>query len=230
MDTQFQVPLYLEWIATFAWALSGAIVGVKRGFDEVGVFVIALVSAFGGGIIRDGLFLSRPPVVTTNPIFLIIVFAAVLVILVIGRYLIKLSYLEKVIGYIDAIGTPAFCIVGLQLALMAGYPLTGVLLMGVVSGVGGGILRDVLTMRVPAVLQPGQFSTLFVLLACALFLVMELAFNVPPSVAGWITISLFFVARIITTYFNWRTVPVMDSLLWRNDVVPDILKPRQTED
>lgn len=230
MDSQFEVPLYLEWVATFAWALSGAIVGVKRGFDEVGVFVIALVSAFGGGIIRDGLFLSRPPVVGTEPIYLIIVSVAVLVILVLGRWLIRVTYLEKLIGYIDAIGTPAFCIVGVQLALNANYPLTGVLLMGVISGTGGGILRDLLTMRVPAVLQPGQFSTLFVLLACALFLLMELSFNVPPLVAGWITISLFFIARLITTFFNWRTVPVMDSLLWRNDVVPEILKPKRAED
>jgi len=215
LQTQFEVPLYLEWIATFAWALSGAIVGVKRGFDEVGVFVVALVSAFGGGIIRDGLFLGRPPVVGTNPVFLIIITVAVLVILVIGRFLIELPYLEKIIGYIDAIGTPAFCIVGVQLALNAGYPLTGVLLMGVISGVGGGILRDVLTARVPAVLQPGQFSTLFVLLACVLFLVLELAMSVPPATAGWITIAAFFIARMVTTRFNWRTVPVASSMMWR---------------
>lgn len=173
MPDQFHVPIYLEWVATFAWALSGALVGVKREFDEVGVFVIAVVSSFGGGIIRDGLFLQRPPVVTTNQTYLIIITVAVLVVLVLGRFIIRLPYLEQIISLIDAIGTPAFCIVGVQLALSYGYPITGVLLLGVISGTGGGILRDVMTARVPAVLQPGQFSTLYVLLACLLFIGLE---------------------------------------------------------
>lgn len=212
---EFEIPFYLEWVATFTWAFSGAIVGVRRGFDEVGVFVISLLSAFGGGIIRDGLFLSRPPVVSTNPIYLLIVSIAVLVTLVLGRYLIRLPYLDKLIGYIDAVGTPAFCIVAVQLALDAEYPLSGVVLLGVISGVGGGILRDVLTNQVPALLQPGQFSTLFVLLACVLFLWLELGLGVEPAVAGWFTIGAFFIARVVTTRFNWKTAAVSSSPLWQ---------------
>jgi uncharacterized membrane protein YeiH len=216
MTQQFEVPLYLDWVATFAWALSGAIVGVRKGFDEVGVFVIALVSAFGGGIIRDGLFLNRPPVVGTNPAYLIIVTVSVLLILLMGKFLLRLPYLDKVIGYIDAIGTPAFCIVGLQLALNAGYPLSGVILLGVISGTGGGILRDMMTAQVPALLQPGQFSTLFVVLACILFLGLELILHVEPTRAGWVTIAAFFVARLVTTRFNWKTVAVSTSPMWRD--------------
>ncbi len=215
MPENFEVPLYLEWVATFSWALSGALVGVKREFDEVGVFVIAIVSSFGGGIIRDGLFLQRPPVVGTNQSYLIIIAVAVLLMLVLGRFIIRLPYLGKIIELIDAVGTPAFCIVGVQLALSYGYPITGVLLLGVISGVGGGILRDLMTARVPAVLQPGQFSTLFVLMACILFLALEFLLLLPPDTAGWITVVTFFVARTITIRFNWRTVPVTESPLWR---------------
>jgi len=213
---EFQIPVYIEWVATFAWALSGAIVGVRRGFDFIGVFVIALVSAFGGGIIRDGLFLSRPPVVGTNPTYMLIVSVAVLVILIVGRYLLKLPHLDQVIGYIDAIGTPAFCILAVQLALDAGYPLSGVVLLGVVSGTCGGIIRDVLTDQVPALLQPGQFSTLFVVLACVLFLGLERVLFVEPVIAGWITIAAFFIARMVTTRFNWRTEAVSTSPMWRD--------------
>jgi uncharacterized membrane protein YeiH len=216
MQDQFEVPLYLYWIATFTWSVSGAIVGVKRGFDEVGVFVIALVSAFGGGLIRDGLFLNRPPIAVTDPTFLIIVAVAVIVILVLGRFLIKLPYLDKLIGFIDAIGTPAFCIVGMQLVLKAGYPLPGVLLLGVISGTGGGILRDMMTAQVPALLQPGQFSTLVVLMACVLFLVLDQGLNVPVDVAGWITVAAFFIARTVTTRYNWRSMPVTASPWWKN--------------
>lgn len=215
MPEQFHVPQYFEWVATFAWALSGALVGVKREFDEVGVFVIAVVSSFGGGIIRDGLFLQRPPVVGTNQSYLIIITVAVVLVLVMGRFIMRLPHLEKLIGLIDAIGTPAFCIVGVQLALSYGYPITGVLLLGVISGIGGGILRDVMTTRVPAVLQPGQFSTLFVLMACLLFLGLEFLLLLPADQAGWITVGAFFIARTVTIRFNWRTVPVAESPLWR---------------
>ncbi|MFN8483345.1 MAG: TRIC cation channel family protein [Anaerolineae bacterium] len=205
---EFQVPLSLELIATFTWALSGAIVGVRQGFDEVGVFVIALVSAFGGGIIRDGLFLNRPPVVTTEPMYLAIVSVAVLVILLLGRYILRIKYLDKVIGYIDAIGTPAFCIVGLQLGLAAPISLPGVLLLGIISGVGGGILRDMMTIRVPALLRPGQFSTFYVFLACLLYLGLARAFGVNATWAAWLTITAFFIARVITIQRNWKSVPV----------------------
>ncbi|MFN8473793.1 MAG: TRIC cation channel family protein [Anaerolineae bacterium] len=205
---EFQLPLTLELIATFAWALSGAIVGVRQGFDEVGVFVIALVSAFGGGIIRDGLFLNRPPVVATEPMYLVTVSVAVLVILLLGRYLLRIKYLDRVIGYIDAIGTPAFCIVGLQLGLAAPISLAGVLLVGIISGVGGGILRDMMTMRVPALLRPGQFSTFYVFLACLLYLGLSRALGVNATWAAWLTITAFFIARVITIQRNWRSVPV----------------------
>jgi uncharacterized membrane protein YeiH len=217
MPQQFAIPIYLEWIAIFTWALSGAIVGVRRGFDVVGVFVISLLSAFGGGIIRDGLFLSRPPAIGTNTSYLAIVVVAVIVISVLGRFVTRMPHLDQVIGFIDAIGTPAFCIIGVQLALNAGYPLPGVVLLGVISGTGGGILRDVLTDKVPALLQPGQFSTLFVLLACVLFLVLELVFFLDPAVAGWITVVLFFVARTVTTRFNWRTVAVVSLPMWQEE-------------
>lgn len=196
-------------IATFAWALSGAIVGVRQGFDEVGVFVIALVSAFGGGIIRDGLFLNRPPVVATDPMYLAIVLVAVLVILLLGRYLLRVKrYLDRVISYIDAIGTPAFCIVGLQLGLAAPISLPGVVLLGIISGVGGGILRDMMTMRVPALLRPGQFSTFYVLMACLLYLGLSRVLSVNATTAAWVTIGAFFIARVITVRLNWKSVAV----------------------
>jgi uncharacterized membrane protein YeiH len=215
MTQQFAIPVYLEWVAIFAWALSGAIVGVRRGFDIVGVFVISLLSAFGGGIIRDGLFLSQPPSIGTNTSYLAIVTVAVVVVSLLGRFVLKIPQLDKVIGFIDAIGTPAFCIIGMQLALNAGYPLPGVVLLGVISGTGGGIMRDVLTNNVPVLLQPGQFSTLFVVLACVSFLVLELALQMDPALAGWITVVVFFVARTVTTRFNWKTVAVVASPMWR---------------
>ena len=76
MHGEFAIPLYFDYFATFAWALSGAVVGVRRGYDIVGVFVIALVSSTGGGLIRDGFLLHRTPVVLTDSVYLALIILA----------------------------------------------------------------------------------------------------------------------------------------------------------
>ena len=73
---EFTIPVYFDYFATFTWAVSGAILGAHRRYDLVGVFVIALVSAVGGGLLRDGIVLQRTPVFLTNSIYLILVAAA----------------------------------------------------------------------------------------------------------------------------------------------------------
>ena len=73
----FTPPLYFEYFALLLWGISGAIVGWRKGYDVVGVFVIAFVSAFGGGLLRDGLFLQRLPVVLTDPNYIFILLLAV---------------------------------------------------------------------------------------------------------------------------------------------------------
>ncbi len=70
MPTHFEVPLYLDYLAVFTWALSGAILGVSKGYDITGVFIVALLSSVGGSMLRDGIFLNQPPPVVTNPYYL----------------------------------------------------------------------------------------------------------------------------------------------------------------
>jgi len=69
-DATFRVPAAFEYVATFAWAMSGAVVGIRKRFDLTGVFVIALLSATGGGLLRDALFLQRTPAFLVSPISL----------------------------------------------------------------------------------------------------------------------------------------------------------------
>ena len=81
----FTPPLYFEYFALLLWGISGAIVGWRKGYDVVGVFVIAFVSSFGGGLLRDGLFLQRLPVVLIDPTYLFILPVAVAGVTVFGR-------------------------------------------------------------------------------------------------------------------------------------------------
>ncbi len=201
----FHLPAYFDYLATFSWALSGAIVAMRKRFDIVGVFVVALLTSMGGSILRDGLFLQRQPPVLTDIVYLPLILAAAVLISLFRHNIANRPVVDQLIGTIDAIGTPAFAVVGLQLALGAGIPLPGVILVGAVCGVGGGVLRDLIVREIPYILQPGQFYALVVLLACCAFLLLTLALHLAPTAAAWATIALFFIVRTLTIRYNWQT-------------------------
>ena len=207
-DPTFQVPIFYDYIATFTWAVSGAVVAIRRRFDITGVFVVSLLAAIGGGLLRDGLFLNRPPVFLKDPAYLSLVFAATIITAVFARYLRGLigpDTVQKIVDYIDALGTPAFAVFGMQLAENAGLPVIATVFVGVSNGVAGGLLRDVVVRDVPALMRPGQYASLTLLAACGLYLVLTLEAGLSPTRAAWITVGAFFVVRVLTIRFNWQT-------------------------
>jgi uncharacterized membrane protein YeiH len=210
----FQVPILFDYIATFTWAVSGAIVAIRRRFDITGVFIVSLLAAIGGGLLRDALFLNRTPVFLVNPAYLTLILGATLSTAFFGRFLRNFlgpDTVQKIVDYIDALGTPAFAVFGMQLAHDAGLPLVAVVFVGVANGVAGGLLRDVVVRDVPALLRPGQFASLSLLAACAAYLLLTMELGVEPRRAAWITVGAFFVARVLTIRFNWQTTPVWDD-------------------
>lgn len=211
MTVAFQIPAYFDYCATFAWALSGAIVALRKRFDIVGVFVLALLTSMGGSILRDGVFLQRSPPVLTDGTYLPLILGATLLVALLRRHIAQRPLVGRLVDTIDAFGTPAFAVVGMQLALGAGIPLPGVILVGAVSGVGGGVLRDIIVRDVPLILQAGQFSALIVLVACLTFALFTLSFGIGTELAAWATIAFAFVLRMLTIRFDWRTRPLMDA-------------------
>lgn len=214
----FQVPIAFDYVATFTWAVSGAIVAIRRRFDITGVFLVALLTAIGGGLLRDAMFLNRTPVFLVNPAYLSLIFAATLVTSIFARYLRNLigpETIEKAVDYIDALGTPAFAVFGMQLAENAGFPLVPIVFVGVANGVAGGLLRDVVVRDVPALLRPGQYGSLTLLAACGLYLLLTRQMDMLPTEAAWITVAAFFVARVLTIRFNWQT-----SSVWEDEAGP----------
>ena len=210
----FQVPIAFDYVATFTWAVSGAIVAIRRRLDIIGVFVLALLAAIGGGLLRDAVFLDRTPVFLVNPAYLYLIVSAAVVTAVFARYLrtfIGPETVQKIVDLIDALGTPAFAVYGMQLAGDAGLPRIAVVFIGVVNGVAGGFLRDIVVRDVPSILRPGQFSALTVLAACVLFELLTQQTAAEPTHAAWITVAAFFVARVLTIRFNWRTRSVWDD-------------------
>ena len=215
-EPAFQIPPAFDYLATFTWASSGALVGIRKHFDVVGVFVIALVSSLGAGFVRDSLFLQRTPVLLTDPVYLPLVGLTVILFSIFSSPLtrvVKAVTVQKVIDIIDAIGIPIFAVIGMQLAEERNIPTAGVIFVGVVNGTAGGLLRDVLVRDVPAILRPGQFVTLLLLLACGMFMGLKWYARVTIPQAAWTSIGTFFVLRVLTVRFNWTTRSVLPESL-----------------
>jgi uncharacterized membrane protein YeiH len=209
---EFQVPLLFDYLATFLWALSGAIVGMHKRYDFAGVLVIALVSSTGGSLLRDGIFLQQtPPVLLNNWYIPLILFATTVVSLVRHRFS-QAPAVNRLIEVIDAIGVPAFAVVGMQLSLRAGIPIPGAVMVGVVNGFGGGLLRDLLVGDTPAALKPGHVAVSALIFVNVLFLILIRGLHVNYSFAAWGIIVLFFTIRMLSIRYNLRTQPVLPEL------------------
>lgn len=208
-QAQFEIPALFDYFATFLWAVSGAIVGMHKRYDFAGALVVALVASTGGSLLRDGLFLQQTPPVLSNQWYIPIILLATLLVSLFRRRISRMGLVDRTISMIDAVGVPAFALIGMQLSFAAGIPPPGVVLVGVVNGVGGGLLRDILVDDTPAALVPGQFYVSAAIFVCILFVILVQGFEVNKDIAGWIVIATFFTVRMLSIRYNWRTKPIL---------------------
>ena len=208
---QFQVPFLLDFVALFLWAVSGAIVAMHKRYDFAGVLVVALLASTGGSLLRDGFFLHQTPPVVSNPLYIPLIIAATAFVGLFRRRITRIQLVDRSINLIDAVGVPAFAVVGMQLSLQAGIPMPGVVLIGVVNGMGGGLLRDLMVGDTPAALKPGQVYVSAIIFVCIIFLVLSYGLGVNKELAAWGIIALFFAIRMLSIRYNWRTRPVLQE-------------------
>jgi uncharacterized membrane protein YeiH len=149
------VPVALDLIGIFVFALSGALLGIRIQFDIVGVIVLGAVTGLGGGIMRDVLIGDIPPASFTDwRYFAVPVVAA----LVAFRFHPKLARIERYVDWFDAMGLGLFCVFGTVKALTYGLDPIPAALMGVLTAIGGGVLRDLLANRMPVVLREDVYA------------------------------------------------------------------------
>jgi uncharacterized membrane protein YeiH len=210
---QFQLPGFFDVGATFIWAITGAGMGVRKGYDITGVFVMAFVSALGGGLLRDGIFLQHgPPAAVRQPVYLVVVVfgaivGAALAVRAGGRK--PSARFTAVTSVVDALGLGAYTCVGAQMSLVAGLSYPAAIFIGVVNGCGGGLLRDVLVNEIW--MMPGQLLAL-VALAGALVFATLIAFTPAGNeTAAWIAIAMTTAMRLLAIRFNWRTRALLTS-------------------
>jgi uncharacterized membrane protein YeiH len=210
----FELPLGFSLLAFFTFGVTGALAGLRRGYDVIGVVFLSLVTAGGGGLIRDGLLLSSGPAsLLTDSRNLIVVAFAALATLAFHRYVERLSH---AIAVIDALGLGAFAILGVQKTLEAGLGVPAAILGGTLTAVGGGLLRDILVREEPLLFKPGQFYALVALGGSCLYLALVHWSKLSPNQVAITSIAVVFAVRMLAIRFNWRT-----SALYQAPTSPD---------
>ena len=206
-EAQFTLPVEIDLAATFLFGLTGALAAMKRGYDVIGLFALAFVTALGGGLIRDGIFIQNgPPAVAADSLYIMIVVVSGVVAVLFREHVPRFA---KIIAWVDALGLGAYAVIGVQKSLAAGLSVAAAVLVGMINASGGGLMRDVLVREEPLLFKPGQYYTLAALAGCVMFVVLVLRFHLPMTKAAFITIGATFVFRILTIQFNWRSRPVL---------------------
>jgi uncharacterized membrane protein YeiH len=193
----------MEYAGTIAFAISGALVAGRKHMDIVGVAVLGTIVAVGGGTTRDLLLGDVPVFWVSNPTFVIVgAIAALATIPLFKTGTLAVMQHYNLVQLSDAAGMALFVVTGTNVALAAGADDLAAAIVGVIAGVGGGILRDVMANKIPDVLTNGQFyaSAAF---AGALLYMLLLQLPVSPLVVVWIPILVIFGIRSLSIIFGW---------------------------
>jgi uncharacterized membrane protein YeiH len=206
MPTAFQLPVWFDLGATFAFGLTGALAAIRRGYDIVGAFFLALATGIGGGLIRD-LFLphAEATALLTDARYIETIVLATIAGALFGRHVKRF---RRTIALIEALGLGAYAAFGTQKALQAGVAAPAAVLVGVVNAAGGGLLRDVLTRAEPLVFRPGQFYVLTAVAGAVSFVFLTAVLRLPATLAAILAIVITSGFRVLTIVFNWRTTAI----------------------
>lgn len=198
MDTTSALFLALDLTGTFAFALNGAWTAIRfTRLDIVGVLTLGMITALGGGMIRDVLLDSLPPATFVDGRYLAVAAAGGLIAFFSGRHLERIN---GTINVLDAAGLSLFAVTGALKGLDLGFGPAQAILVGAITGVGGGTIRDVLIRRVPSVLSSGLYAIPALIGAAATVAATELGAS--GSVVTVSAAVLCFVIRMVGVHYD----------------------------
>lgn len=186
----------IEIMAILVGAFSGFIEARTKKMDVVGVFTVAFITAFGGGTLRDVLLDKRPLFWVTHQEYAILIFVLALIAAPLIRTLRKIVS-ERLIVIADALGLGLFSIAGVSQALAAGMPLFIASIMGVITGIFGGVLRDIVCNEIPMVLRDGRPYAICSFAGCWMYIVMHET-GITQGLALWSSVLLICGLRLVT--------------------------------
>ena len=191
----------LDLIGIFAFALSGALLAVRKRFDAVGIAVLAEVTALGGGVLRDVVLGALPPVAFTDMGYFVTPFVAAALVFF---WHPRLARINRFVLFFDAFGLGVFCVAGTIKALNYGMHVLPAVALGVLTAIGGGAMRDVLAREVPALLHPAsEIYAVPALLGSALvglLAVLHVLNPITSALAALFAVSV----RLLALRYGWR--------------------------
>jgi len=189
----------LDLIGIFVFAVEGAMAAIDANLDLLGLMVLAFSTALAGGIIRDVLIGATPPAALRDWRYAATAFVAAALVFGWGDFVRQIPYADLMVA--DAAGLGLFAVAGTAKALNYNMPPFIAILLGGITGVGGGTVRDILLSRVPTVLWSDVYAT--AALAGAAIMVAGLKLRLPPALMTVIGAASCFLLRVVSVWRHW---------------------------
>lgn len=190
---------FLEILGTLAFAFSGALAGFNKRMDVFGIFVIAFVTAMGGGMLRDMLIGNTPVVWMKDLTYLLIIALGAFTAIIFRK---KLMYLRKSLFLFDTIGLGIFTIIGIEKGIEAGLHPVVCITLGTMAACFGGVVRDILCNDIPVIFRKEIYATICILGGIVFFILKEI--NLTNDLIYLFTSSLIIIIRLVVVIKKWR--------------------------
>lgn len=200
------ISLWLDLAGTFVFGISGAMVAVRHRLDAFGIAVLALAAALAGGLMRDVALGATPPAALADGRYLQAALAAALCTFFGHRLLDRL---RKPVMVLDALGLGLFAVAGCRKALAYGIEPVPAILLGVLTGVGGGALRDLLVAETPRVLREEVYA-LAALVGAAIVVAGE-AYELDQTWTAAAGVAAVFLVRVVSVWRGWQAPRALGS-------------------
>lgn len=190
----------LDLVGVAVFAVSGALAAGRKRLDLLGVYVLAVVTAVGGGTLRDVLLGRHPVFWTADTAYLAVILAAATATVALARWG---TPSPRLLRLADAVGLGVFAVTGAQAAETTGVPALIVVVMGMMSGTFGGVIRDVLTSEIPLILRPGRLYATAAALGPVVYLALK-AGGVAPGLAAIAGVAATVALRVAAIVYRIR--------------------------
>ena len=192
----------LDFIGTFAFAISGIRLASAKRFDWFGAYIVGLATAIGGGTLRD-VMLNVTPVWMTDPVYLVCTAFAMLFVIDFGKHMI---HLNNTFFIFDSIGLALFTVVGFDKSLVLGYPFWVSIIMGTITGAAGGVIRDVFINEIPLIFRKEIYAMACVAGGIVYWLCLQV--NLESYMSQIIGGATVFLVRILAVKYQ-ITLPIL---------------------
>lgn len=204
----------IELIGTIAFAGSGAMVAIRKRLDLLGVLILGVTTAVGGGMIRDLVIGIHPPVMFQDPVYVTVAIMTSLILFILLKiYRPIMSFLESelydnILNFMDAIGLGVFTVIGVNTAIYKGRGeyLFLEIFLGVITGVGGGVLRDIMVRQVPAILWKHIYACASIAGAVSYIVLRKI---LGDDIGMFFSTCIVVVIRLLARRYKWNLPRIM---------------------